>query len=54
MQKQFLIALFCLLSLGSTSQNKPILYDFAEIPQSQLLNPALNFNHKQHIGIPLL
>lgn len=54
MQKQILIGLFCLLSWQSKSQNKPILYDFAETPQSQLLNPALNFNHKNHIGIPFL
>ena len=36
------------------SQNKQVLYDFGELPQSLLLNPALENNHKLHVGIPLV
>lgn len=54
MQKQLLLCLFCAICYKSLTQNRPILYDFAEIPQTQLLNPALDFNNKKHIGIPFL
>lgn len=36
------------------SQNKQVLYDFADLPQSLLLNPALENKNKFHVGIPLL
>lgn len=36
------------------SQNKQVLYDFAELPQTLLLNPASETNDRFHIGIPLL
>ena len=36
------------------SQNKQLLYNFAELPQTLLLNPASESNYKYHIGIPLL
>ena len=36
------------------SQNKQILYDFAELPQTLLLNPASETNYKLHVGVPLL
>lgn len=54
MQKQILLGLLYLLCWQSFTQNKPVLYDFAEISQSQLLNPALDFNNKKHVGIPFL
>ena len=54
MQKLFFIVLFCTICFRGITQNRPILYDFAEIPQTQLLNPALDYNNKKHIGIPFL
>lgn len=37
-----------------SSQNKQVLYNFAELPQTLLLNPATEVNYKRHIGVPLL
>ena len=36
------------------SQNKQVLYDFAELPQTLLLNPGAETNYKFHVGVPLL
>jgi hypothetical protein len=36
------------------SQNKQVLYNFAELPQTLLLNPGAETNFKFHIGVPLL
>ena len=38
----------------SLAQEKPILYDFVEIPQALLENPATKFNAEMHIGVPFL
>jgi hypothetical protein len=35
-------------------QNKQILYDFYEIPQSLMLNPGVKTSEKWHAGIPVL
>jgi hypothetical protein len=53
MKKPILILVF-LGVLNSFSQNKQILYDFAGIPQTLLLNPGLETNYKYHIGVPLV
>ena len=45
---------FLITSLRVKGQNRPILYDFADLPQSSLLNPALGNDFKFHSGIPLL
>lgn len=37
-----------------TAQNKQLLYDFTELPQSLMLNPGSEVYNKSHIGIPLL
>ena len=37
-----------------SSQNKQVLYNFAELPQTLLLNPAAETNYKFHFGVPLL
>ncbi|WP_196890652.1 DUF5723 family protein [Aureivirga marina] len=34
------------------SQQKPVLYNFREIPQAQLLNPSIIPEYKFHIGFP--
>ncbi len=36
------------------SQNKETLYDFADIPQSLLLNPGTDIRFKYHVGVPFL
>ncbi len=49
--------LFVILVFGSTSlrsQNKEILYDFLEIPQSLLENPGRNVSYEWYAGIPFL
>jgi len=43
-----------LIGLNSFSQNKQVLYDFAGLPQTLLLNPGLEIDYKFHIGVPLL
>lgn len=36
------------------SQNKQLLYDFYEIPQSLLINPGVKTGEKWHAGIPMI
>ncbi|MEC7772271.1 MAG: DUF5723 family protein [Bacteroidota bacterium] len=50
--KLILLALFC----GTTvlAQNKELLYDFYEIPQSLMVNPGVKTSQKWHVGIPVL
>ncbi len=38
----------------SHAQNKALLYDFYEVPQSLMLNPGVRTPYKWHAGIPLL
>ncbi|NVJ89200.1 MAG: hypothetical protein HWD82_07140 [Flavobacteriaceae bacterium] len=53
MKKLFLFT--CLFSvLQLQSQNKQILYDFADLPQTLLLNPAIEPSYKFHVGLPFL
>lgn len=51
--KKPIVYLLLLFILQSQSQNKQLLYNFAEIPQTLLLNPALENQFKFHIGVPL-
>ncbi|MCG1035717.1 DUF5723 family protein [Polaribacter sargassicola] len=46
--------IFILFITFSYSQNKQLLYGFAELPQTLLLNPGAETNYKFHIGVPLL
>lgn len=49
------LLIICLIIVNQlVSQNKQVLYDFAELPQTLLLNPALEPNYKFHSGIPLI
>lgn len=52
--KRFYTILFALTTLVSFSQNKQVLYNFAELPQTLLLNPGAETNYKLHVGVPLL
>jgi hypothetical protein len=42
------------LTITAFSQNKQVLYDFAGLPQTLLLNPGLDTNLKSHFGLPLI
>lgn len=52
--KNILIGFFLLISISVLSQNKQILYNFDQLPQTLLLNPAEKVTQKWHAGIPLL
>ena len=43
-----------LVGVVGYSQNKQVLYDFAGLPQTLLLNPGAEVTHKYHVGLPLL
>ncbi|WP_343485500.1 DUF5723 family protein [Allomuricauda sp. d1] len=48
----FGMAMLCMASVWS--QNRQLLYDFYEIPQSLMVNPGVKTPYKWHAGIPLL
>ena len=52
--KKVVLILVLVLSVNAFSQNKQVLYDFADLPQTLLLNPGLETNLKFHIGLPLI
>jgi hypothetical protein len=52
--KKFVLIFVLVLTGNIFSQNKQVLYDFAGLPQTLLLNPGLETNLKFHIGLPLL
>lgn len=55
MKKWKLLILACLLGIGFLSaQNKQLLYDFYEIPQSLMVNPGVKTPYAWHAGIPVL
>ncbi|MCM2301863.1 MAG: DUF5723 family protein [Flavobacteriaceae bacterium] len=49
-----LIIFLLLFSFVSKAQNKPILYNFDQLPQTLLLNPSEKVTQKWHAGIPFL
>ena len=52
--KKTVCSLVFFIGFTAFSQNKQVLYDFAELPQTLLLNPGAETNYKFHIGVPLL
>lgn len=52
--KKHVFFLLIFLGFKLVAQNRQVLYNFAELPQASLLNPAIKTNYKFHIGIPLL
>ncbi|MBG7613540.1 hypothetical protein IU405_14895 [Polaribacter sp. BAL334] len=52
--KNIIVVVVFVISTTIFSQNKQVLYDFGELPQSLLLNPSLENNYKLHVGIPIL
>ena len=49
-----LFLLFFSFSFAVYSQNKQLLYNFNDLPQSLMLNPGAETSFDMHIGIPLL
>jgi len=49
-----LTILFVLFSVTCAGQNKQLLYDFNEVPQSLMLNPGMATSFKWYSGIPLI
>jgi hypothetical protein len=52
--KKLVLIFVLVLTVNIFSHNKKVLYDFAGLPQTLLLNPDLETNLKFHIGLPLL
>ncbi len=54
--KNYMILLLALLGLGfyGLGQNKALLYDFSEIPQSLMVNPGVQSDFQWYSGIPAL
>lgn len=52
--KKVILIILVLFTQKGTSQNKQLLYNFADLPQTQLLNPAIDINNNFFVGIPLL
>lgn len=51
--RKLLALSFLVFSVGY-SQNKQVLYDFAGLPQTLLLNPGAEVGYKFHVGVPFL
>ncbi|MBK5209268.1 MAG: hypothetical protein JJE44_07165 [Flavobacteriaceae bacterium] len=51
--RKFLMLIFLIFSVGY-GQNKQVLYDFAGLPQTLLLNPGTEVGYKSHVGVPFL
>ncbi|MEM8764311.1 MAG: DUF5723 family protein [Bacteroidota bacterium] len=53
--KSFIVLAFLfLLSILMRGQNRQLLYDFDEIPQSLMVNPGADTKHKWHVGVPVI
>lgn len=50
--RKILVFIFLVCAVGN-AQNKQILYDFAGLPQTLLLNPGAEVENKFHFGMPL-
>ena len=49
------VFLFCLfIGANLTAQNKQLLYNFTDIPQSLMTNPGADVNYKWYVGVPFL
>lgn len=49
----FICIIFVLFSLKINAQNKQVLYDFAGLPQTLMVNPGAEVENKFYIGFPL-
>ncbi len=53
-KKQLLFVIGLLFTSLIFSQNRPLLFGFAETPNTLLLNPGAETNYRYHVGIPML
>ncbi len=51
--KNIFLLLFIIIATNIFSQNKQVLYNFANLPQTLLNNPGADIKYNSHIGIPL-
>ena len=54
MYKYLFFAFMISLSLNLSAQNKKILFNFNEIPQTLMVNPGAEVNFQWHFGVPAL
>lgn len=54
MSKSIFVATVLMTTALSYAQNKQLLYDFYEVPQTLLLNPGSRTPYQWHVGLPLL
>lgn len=54
MRKLIFIAGFIVTFSFVNAQNKQVLYDFADLPQTLMLNPGAEVPYKFHVGFPML
>ncbi|MCF6212740.1 MAG: DUF5723 family protein [Flavobacteriaceae bacterium] len=52
--KHILLFLAVFVIFKGIAQNRPVLYDFTEIPQALMLNPGADVTYKWHVGLPAL
>lgn len=52
--RKIVLVLFFLTSLYSSGQNRPLLYNVDDLPQSLLQNPGARIDFTRHIGVPFL
>jgi len=48
-----LLVLIVFWTVGINAQNRQLLYDFQEVPQSLMLNPGMKVSQNWHAGIPV-
>ncbi len=53
MMRKIYLILFLIFSIGFRAQNRQVLYNFSTLPQSSLLNPAVDSKYKFFIGLPV-
>lgn len=52
--KKWSVVISLFISIISTAQNKQLLYEFDQLPQTLLLNPGTKVSQSWHVGIPFL
>ena len=54
MHKQLLSVIFIFLVANCYAQNKQLIYNFDQLPQTLMLNPGAVVDYDYHIGVPLI
>ena len=54
MINRYFTVLFFVCTFLGYAQNKQLMYDFKEVPQSILLNPGIETGLGMYVGVPLL